>query len=134
MGNELENRMSNIVLVGKDLSAFAAFITELSEQKGVDVVEVTSGSELLVMVDSEKIDVVVLAEELGDGSAMSFVEGLIKKQPLINCAMMSSLDPEDFHEETEGLGIFMQLPVCPGAEEAVNMLEYLKSIDALFSS
>jgi len=126
--------MSNIVLVGKDLSAFGAFITELSGQKDVDVVEVASGSELLAMVDSEKVDVVVLAEELGDGTAMSFASGLIKKQPLINCAMMSNLDPEDFHEETEGLGIFMQLPICPGAEEAVNMLKYLKSIDALFSS
>jgi len=126
--------MSNIVLVGKDLSAFGAFITELSRQKGVDVVEVESGSELLAMVDSEKVDVVVLAEELGDGAAMSFASGLIKKQPLINCAMMSNLDPKDFHEETEGLGIFMQLPICPGAEEAVNLLKYLKSIDALFSS
>ena len=126
--------MSNIVLVGKDLSAFGAFITELSGQKGVNVVELVSGSELLTMVDSEKVDVVVMAEELGDGAAMSFAPGFVKKQPLINCAMMSNLDPEDFHEETEGLGIFMQLPVCPGAEEAVNMLEYLKSIDALFSS
>ncbi len=126
--------MSNIVLVGKDLSVFGAFVTKLSEQKGVDIVEVVSGSELLEMVDSEKIDVVVLAEDLGDGDAMSFVEGLIKKQPLINCAMMSGLDPEDFHEETEGFGIFMQLPVCPGAEEAVKMLEYLQSMNALFSS
>ncbi len=126
--------MSSIVLVGKDLTPFAGFVAELSARKGVDVAEVHSGSDLLEMVDSERIDAVVLAEELADGPALSFIEGLIKKQPLINCAMMSDMDPEDFHEETEGLGIFMQLPSCPEAKDAVEMLRSLQAIDALFGS
>jgi hypothetical protein len=47
--------------------------------------------------------------------------------------MVSSLSPEDFHEMTEGLGIFMQLPVGPGAGEAVQLLRLLESIDALLA-
>ncbi len=126
--------MSNIVLVAGDLAAFDDFIAELSATEGVDIIKLSSGSELLAMVESEKVDVVVLAEELGDGPALSFVEGFIKKQPLVNCAVMSDLEHDKFHEETEGLGIFMQLPISPGAGEALEMLKYLQSIDALLGS
>mgnify|MGYP001068844781 CR=1 FL=1 len=37
-------------------------------------------------------------------------------------------------EVTEGLGVFMQLPVSPGAGETAKMLQLLKSIDALMGS
>jgi hypothetical protein len=45
--------------------------------------------------------------------------------------MISPLDPKEFHEVTEGLGVFMQLPVSPGAGEAAKMLQLLQSINAL---
>jgi hypothetical protein len=47
--------------------------------------------------------------------------------------MVSSLSPEDFHEATEGLGVFMQLPVDPGAEEAGKMMQLFESISALLA-
>ena len=47
---------------------------------------------------------------------------------MINCAAVSSLTSEDFHEAGEGLGILMQLPVEPGQEYADMLLEQLKSI------
>jgi hypothetical protein len=48
--------------------------------------------------------------------------------PMVNCAAVSSLVSEDFHEQSEGLGILMQLPVRPGQEHAEILLGKLKSI------
>jgi YesN/AraC family two-component response regulator len=91
----------------------------------------SSGKEAWDILGKSKVDVVVTDEKLADGDSLPFIKDLTKRQPLINCAMVSSLSSEDFHEATEGLGVFMQLPVDPGAEEAVKMMELLESISAL---
>ncbi len=123
--------MMSILLVGNDPGALADFAIELSKDEGIKVKTVTSGIEAWGILGSSKIDVVVTDEQLADGSALPFVLELTRQHPLINCAMVSTLSPKDFHEATEGLGIFMQLPVAPGAEEAVKMMQLLESIDAL---
>jgi len=47
---------------------------------------------------------------------------------MVNCAVVSSLLTEDFHEAGEGLGILRQLPANPGLEYAKELLEQLKKI------
>lgn len=126
--------MLSILLVGKDPASLAVFAAELSRDDGIKVSSVGSGQQAWDFLGSSKVDVVVADEELADGPGLPFVRELTKRQPLINCAMVSPLDPEEFHEVTEGLGVFMQLPVSPGAGEAAKMLQLLKSIDALMGS
>jgi len=50
---------------------------------------------------------------------------------MINCACVSPLPPEDFHETSEGLGVLMQLPVNPGKFEAEDLLKRLKNLKDL---
>ena len=69
-----------------------------------------------------------------DDDLVAIVQELMREHPLINCAMVSSLSPEDFHELTEGLGLFMQLPLHPGAEEAKKVIQFLDSISALMAT
>lgn len=125
--------MLNILLVGKDPVSLADFAAELSKKERIRVSRVTSAKEAWKLLGNYGIDVVVIDEKLADGSALSFVQELTRQQPLINCAMVSSLVPKDFHEATEGMGVLMQLPVGPGAKEAVEMVQLLESIDALMS-
>lgn len=125
--------MLNILLVGKDPVSLADFAAELSKKERIRVSRVTSAKEAWKLLGNYGIDVVVIDEKLADGSALSFVQELTRQQPLINCAMVSSLVPKDFHEATEGMGVLMQLPVGPGAKEAVKMVQLLESIDALMS-
>jgi DNA-binding NtrC family response regulator len=125
--------MLNILLVGKDPVSLTDFSAELSRKEGVRVNRAISAKEAWGVLGNYRVDVVVTDTELGDGSALPFIHELTKQQPLINCAMVSSLAPKDFHEATEGLGVFMQLPVDPGAEDAVKMVYLLESIDALLS-
>jgi chemotaxis response regulator CheB len=123
--------MLNILLVGKDPVSLAVFAGELSKNDAIMVSRAGSGKEAWDILDRCKVDVVVVDKELADEDALSFVQKLIKRKPLINYAMVSTLSPKDFHEVTEGLGIFMQLPADPGPEDAVKMIQMLKSIDTL---
>jgi len=123
--------MTNILLLGKESASFADLAAELTKKKDFNVVQVGSGKETLTYVNENKIDVVVAAELLSDGFALPFVKELMKKHPHINCAMVSSLPPKEFHEVTEGLGLFMQLPINSGAEEANKMMQFLDSINSL---
>ncbi len=123
--------MSSIVLVSKDSQIFSEFVPALQERDGMTLTHLSSGEQLLVMAGKTKVDVVVLGEELADSSGLKFSETLMKKHPLINCAIVSTLPPKQFHEETEGLGIFMQLPQQPKIEDASKMFELLESIHAL---
>jgi DNA-binding NtrC family response regulator len=132
--DEGEKSMVSILLVGKDPAAWGDFFAELSRDDGLKVSSVGSGQQAWDFLGGKKVDVVVADDELADGPGLSFVHELTKRQPLINCAMVSPLDPKEFHEVTEGLGVFMQLPVSPGTEEAVKMLQLLKSIDALMGT
>jgi DNA-binding NtrC family response regulator len=131
---ELEKRMLSILLVGKESASLAGLAEELTTNDKINVSQVASGREVMEVIENSKVDVVVTAEDLADGPALSFVQELIKKQPLINCAMVSALASENFHEATEGLGVFMQLPVHPAAEEAVKMVKLLESINSLMAA
>jgi DNA-binding NtrC family response regulator len=125
--------MLSILLVGNNPEALANLADQLSRREGTAVSRAGSGKEVWDILEKSKVDVVVTDEKLADGDSLPFVKDLTKQQPLINCAMVSSLSPEDFHEATEGLGVFMQLPVNPGAEEAVKMMQLLESINALLA-
>jgi len=123
--------MFSVLLVGKEPTLLVGLADELTNRNGYNVVQVGSGKEALSLLAKEQVDVVVAAELLSDGPALNFVKDLMKKYPQINCAMANSLPPEEFHEITEGLGVFMQLPVQAGAEEANKIMQFLNSINAL---
>jgi DNA-binding NtrC family response regulator len=125
--------MLSILLVGKNPEALANLADQLSLREGIAVSRASFGKEAWDILGKSKVDVVVTDEKLADGDALPFIKDLTKQKPLINCAMVSSLSPEDFHEATEGLGVFMQLPVDPGAEEALKMMQLLESINALLA-
>ena len=125
--------MLSILLVGKNPEALASLADQLSQRDGIAVSRASSGKEAWDILGKNSVDVVVTDEKLVDGDSLPFIKDLTKQQPLINCAMVSSLSPEDFHEATEGLGVFMQLPVDPGAEEAMKMMQLLESINALLA-
>ena len=128
--------MMNVLLVAGDARSLAQFEAAL-EAGGNVVVEEPQCSVLphaIAVLESGWAAVVVFAAELADGPALSAVSGVMKRFPLINCAMVSPLPAAKFHEVTEGLGLFMQLPVDPGAAEAAEMLALLNKINTLLGS
>ena len=126
--------MVRVMLVSKDSASLKGLESGLGKRNGVELVIVTSKNEALERVEKNTIDVVVTDAELADEEPLALVTEIMQKRPLINCAMVNSLPPEDFHEYTEGFGVFMQLPPNPGEKEAEKMLGILDSIDVLLKA
>lgn len=126
--------MTHFLLLANDGDALEFLAAELGKGKSNVICHAKTGGEALSLIDREKIEVAVVAEELGDGDGLTFVKKLAQKRPLINCAMVSPLPPDEFHEKTEGLGVFMQLPQNPGAKEVERMMTILESIGALMAT
>jgi hypothetical protein len=61
-------------------------------------------------------------------TGLELIEKVISKNPMVNCAVVSRLAPDDFHRASEGLGILAQLPVRPGPKEAERLLGQLNKI------
>ena len=99
-----------------------------------DDVELTwteSGKKALDMLSETSVDLVVTDEEIGDMTGLEFANKLLRVNPMINCAVLSPLPSDEFHEASEGLGVFAQLPLRPAKEDAEKLLKRLKNLKDL---
>jgi len=122
-----EQKIIKILLVSRDKASMSAFKAGLEENQ-VQTAWAESGSNAIVKIAEGSFDLVVTDENLSDMTGLEFIEKVISRKPMVNCAAVTSLLPADFHEASEGLGILMQLPVSPGQEQAEKLLSQLKTI------
>jgi len=122
-----EQKIIKILLVSRDKASMSAFKAGLEENQ-VQTAWAESGSNAIAKIAEGSFDLVVTDEDLSDMTGLEFIEKVISKKPMVNCAAVTSLLPADFHEASEGLGILMQLPVSPGQEQAEKLLSQLKTI------
>jgi len=127
----MKQKTLHILLACKEPSSFAAFSQVLSEDSRLKISQASSAERSLQTMRKRSIDVAVVADELQDKSGLQFVREIVADNPFINCALASPLYPQEFHEQTEGLGVFMQLAVDPDAEAARQMLILLENLNQL---
>ena len=125
--------MFKILLVSPDKNSLNNLASALMEHADVDLSWAKSGKTALEIVTDSAIDLVVTDESLGDITGLEFAGRLLSVNPMINCASVSHLSPEKFHEISEGLGIMVQLPFQPCKEHAEELLQRLKKIKMLMS-
>lgn len=118
----------NIILISKEGDYFKRFSTVLIDHQSLKIRCITSGEEALKAAAANAVDVVVAAENVEDGSGMDLIKQVVMKNPFINTALVSPLPHKEFHEATEGLGIFMQLSQKPGRGDAEKFCELLARI------
>jgi DNA-binding NarL/FixJ family response regulator len=96
----------------------------------IDVVDSVVGAmkEISGVVPS----LVIVDEYIAGVSGKEMIETMIKKNPMINTALVSGLTPEDFHEFTEGLGILMQVSGYAGEDVADDMVQKLEKLYSLY--
>lgn len=121
--------MMQILLTIETLASMPVFKTAL-EENGAQVTCLDSGQQTLVAVSEKQFDLLVADETLGDMSGLELIESVIMSQPMLNCAVVSSLSMEDYHEASEGLGVLMQLPSAPGREEADALMKHLNKLQS----
>ena len=123
--------MLKLLLVSPDKDSLSAFASALVKDGDVDLSWAESGERALEIASDTNIDLAVTEESLGDMTGLKFAGRLLSVNPMITCASVSRLSPENFHEASEGLGLMAQLPIQPGkehAEELLQRLKYLKNL------
>jgi len=123
--------MIKLLLVTPDKGPFNEFALALAHNDDVELAWAESGQRALDMLSNTPLDLVVVDEKLGDMTGMEFIETLVSVNPMINCAAVSPLPSDEFHEISEGLGILAQLPVQPGANDAEKLLKLLNHLKNL---
>ncbi len=119
--------MIRILLVSLDKNSLSDLKTGL-EENNAQITWVESCGDLLSRLKKEKFDLIITDEKLPDMNGIECIKKLILFNPLLNCAAISSLSPDDFHEASEGLGILMQLPKKPGKEDGIKLLYHLNIV------
>ena len=113
-----------VLLISQEKASLLELADTL-EKNNITTEWTESGSKALSIIDAKHFDLVVIDETLSDMTGLSFAKKLVSVNPIINCALVSSLSPEDFHNASEGLGIIMQLPPLPNNEDARKLFEHL---------
>lgn len=119
--------MIKTLLVARDRTSMPELKAGLLKHD-VEIARAGSGSNGMSIIAEKSFDLVITDENLGDMTGLEFIRLVVSRMPMVNCAAVSSLTSEDFHEQSEGLGILMQLPVRPGQEHAEILLGKLKAI------
>ena len=125
--------MLKLLLVSPDKDAFNGFKAAIKKYNDVDLLRTDSGKKALTMAAESNLDLIVADENLRDMTGLEFAGRLVAVNPMVNCALTSSLSTDIFHEKSEGLGLMTQLPINPGQKEAENLLEKLRQIKKLTS-
>jgi two-component SAPR family response regulator len=123
--------MIKLLLVTHDRASFNEFALVLAQNDDVELSWAGSGQRALDMVSVTALDLVVVDEKLDDMTGIEFIEALVSVNPMINCAAVSPLPSDEFHEVSEGLGILAQLPVQPGPKDAEDLLKHLNHLKKL---
>ncbi|HFQ81900.1 MAG TPA: response regulator [Desulfobacterales bacterium] len=120
--------MKKIILAWPDDERIAEFENALAAS-GAEILRCGSGVGALEAVEEyQDIMLAVIAEKLADMTGLELVGKILAVNAMIGCAVASRLSAEDFHEESEGLGILMRLPLHPGVQDAAELLAHLKRI------
>ncbi len=120
--------MYNLLLVTTNKDSLSALASALEKHNEADLSWAESGGKALEIASDIPVDLVVTDEKLGDMTGLELAFKLLSINPMINCAAVSSLSHDDFHEASEGLGLLAQLTFQPGAEQAEALLQRLKDL------
>jgi PleD family two-component response regulator len=119
------------IISTEDKPRFSPLAEALEALIQADISWAESGKTALAQAGDTPPVLVVIDETLPDMTGVELARELLKKNALINTALVSELSPEDFHEFSEGLGVLLQLPPAPEKEKAQEIISALKGIFAL---
>jgi hypothetical protein len=74
------------------------------------------------------VGLIVIDEKVDDQPGLYIAKEMIKVNAMANLSLVSGLNPEEFHEASEGLGIMARLPPNPDAKNAELLLKNLNSL------
>jgi DNA-binding NtrC family response regulator len=122
--------LTRLLFVTPDRSSFADLTTAIKKQGGI-ISWAATGRQAREAIRKTPVDLVLTDERLDDMSGLELIKQLVADDPMINCAAISSLSKEAYHEASEGLGILMQLPSSPKGADGERLMGHLNHILSL---
>ncbi|MCD4743839.1 MAG: response regulator [Desulfobacteraceae bacterium] len=119
--------MIHILIASQDKDSLMEFSAGL-DTNDVEITWTKDCEHVISKIENNKFDLLIVDETLSDTKGLECIEKIIMNNPFLNTAAISSLSSKDFHEESEGFGVLMQIPVNPGSEDGEKMLDYLNKI------
>ena len=119
--------MLTVILITQRTSVLNDIVIVLRKSK-INVIQAETEASITKTLQSQDVDAVIATEQ-----DLPLVKTLVSAFPMVNYALMSSSDSHDFHELTEGYGIFMQLPTTLLENDVSEMINNLTRIKALSS-
>ncbi len=120
--------MIRLLLVTPYKNSLLELASAMEKYDDIELTWTDSGQKALDKLSETSVDLVVIDKDLGDMPGLEFAEKLLRVNPMINSAVLSSLPSDEFHEASEGLGVFAQLPLRPAKKDAEKLLKRLKSL------
>ena len=120
--------MLHILFISSDKYLKSVLETCFDDFKEVKLKHTVLADEALLLITEKPYDLVITDERLPDMTGLEFIRKMIQKNPMINSAVVSSMDSEKFHEESEGLGVLMQIPVRPRKKDIEKLLKQMAEI------
>ena len=120
--------MLNIILASARPEAMPDFVQALTSEAQVHLNQVHSGAQALAAVQAAAPHLVIIDSELPDINPLGLVQKLLLINAMVNTAVISPLAEDQFHEQSEGLGVLSSLPMTPDAGDAAALLRKLRQI------
>ncbi|MCF8106907.1 MAG: hypothetical protein K9K64_15615 [Desulfohalobiaceae bacterium] len=120
--------MLTILLVSAGNGSFSGLQSFFEKFENIRIQEAVAGNKAISAVLNEDLQLMIVDEVLPDMTGLELVEKCVVVNPMLNCALVSSLSKGAFHEASEGLGVLMQLPPQPGEIEGRELLKRLKKV------
>jgi DNA-binding response OmpR family regulator len=116
-------------LVSPDPSKWNAFTDALQETLPIDVLRARDGHHALEAARKQKVLAAIVDSPLPDMTGIMFVQRLMEIDAMIHVALVSDQPADDFHTQTEGLGIILQLPSSCQPLHADALAKRLRELD-----
>jgi len=116
----------HILIVTPRTAALAAFADALAQGVGAELRFADSWPNALAAVKAVPPAFIVIDQGLEAGEPLSLTKQLVMVNAMINVAVVSALDPETFHEASEGLGILAPVPADPSASNGAELAEVFR--------
>ncbi len=120
--------MNHFLLVGRADGNLKGYTELLNSESGITTTHAELGQDALELISDRIIDLIIVDERLSDYTGLEFIEMVVKSNPMILCALISSLSAKEFHDLSEGLGILSQLPTHPTSKDINDIIQKVSNI------
>jgi CheY-like chemotaxis protein len=121
-----EAPQATVLLVSENPERFQRLQEALARDGRVELLRAATGAGALEAAARRPPVVAVVDERLPDMDGLTLVRRLLEVSAWIQTVVASPLEPEAFHEKTEGLGIMAQCSPAPDASESASLAEKIR--------